>query len=152
MGESRDLTIEWIASGDPRMADVHVLRHEVLMAPFGLERLDLDERTLPGSTVVIAELEGCVVGTAALVVEPGSESGCVRMVCVAHGVQGRGVGSAVMLAVEQYARELGLAFIWLHSRCTAEGFYHRVGWRTTEGPFPSGRTQVPHVRMELPLR
>lgn len=145
------LTIEWIAPDDPRMADVHVLRHEVLMAPFGLERWDLDEKTLPGSTVVIAEREGRLVGTAALVVEPGSETGCVRMVCVSHGVQGRGVGRAVMLAVEQHARELGLASIWLHSRCTAEGFYRGLGWRTTDGPFPSGRTPIPHMRMELPL-
>lgn len=152
MGDAPGLVLEWIEADDPRMAEVHVLRHVTLMEPFGLARWDVDETALPFSSVVVALRDGVVVGTAALVVQPGEWTGFVRLVCVAEAERGAGVGRAVMAAVEMRARDRGLELIWLDARIRAEGFYHRLGYRTTTGPFPSGRTALPHVRMELSLR
>jgi len=117
------------------------------MAPFGVERLDFDEAALPDSSVVVAMLHGAVVGTASLIVD-GSTAGHVRLVAVAHTTRESGIGRTLMMAVEEEARARGLDRLWLNARLSAEGFYRRLGYATVSGQFASGRTSLPHVRME----
>lgn len=147
-----DLAVEWIEPDDPRMAEVHELRHEALFAPFGLPRDDRWDDAGEEKRHVIATLDGRVVGYASLLLD-GQGAGHVRQVSVRPGLQRHGVGSAIMREVEAYGGALGLSLLWLNARVTAEPFYHALGWRTVSGVFPSGRTGVPHVRMEkLPVR
>lgn len=143
--------IAWIAPDDPRMAAVHDLRHEALMAPFGVARLDFDEAAMPESSVVVAMLDGVVVGTACLIADPATTAGHIRLVAVAHTTREGGVGRTLMLAVEEEARGRGLERLWLNARVSAEGFYHRLGYATVSEQFTSGRTSLPHVRMERHL-
>ncbi|MBF4510508.1 MAG: GNAT family N-acetyltransferase [Aeromicrobium sp.] len=142
---------EWIASDDPRMSEVHELRHEALFAPFGLPRDDRWDDEGADRRHVIAVRGGAVVGYASLLIEP-DRTGHVRQVSVRDALRGSGVGRALMAEVAAEAHRLGLTGVWLNARVTAEGFYQRLGYRTvSDTPFPSGRTGVPHVRMELPL-
>lgn len=145
------IVYEWIHADDPRMAEVHALRHEALFAPFGIPRDDGWDDAGTDRAHVIAMLNGEVVGYSCLLFDtPGS--GHVRQVSVRENLRGRGIGAGMMFAIEERARELGLGEIWLNARCSAEGFYHACGYETTSGVFPSGRTQLPHVRMSKPLR
>lgn len=141
------LTLEWIEADDPRMAEVHAVRHEALFAPFGVPRDDRWDDEGADRCHLTAIIDDDVVGYACLVLDP-EGTGHVRQVSVAEHVRGRGVGREIMLEVEREAARRRLPLIWLNARCTAEGFYHRLGWRTVGGVFPSGRTGVPHVRME----
>jgi predicted GNAT family N-acyltransferase len=142
------ITLSWIGAEDPRMLEVHTLRHEVLFAPFGLPRDDRWDDEVEGRFHLVAEADGVVVGYAQLLEEPDG-SGHVRQVSVRADLQGSGVGRGLMAEVAAEAARRGLAPLWLHARVTAEPFYRRLGYVTTSGVFPSGRTQVPHVRMEL---
>ena len=142
---------EWISSEDPRMSEVHELRHEALFAPFGLPRDDRWDDDGADRRHVVALRDGAVVGYASLLLEPDG-TGHVRQVSVRDALRGSGVGRALMAEVAAEARRLGLTGVWLNARVTAEGFYRRLGYRNvSEAPFPSGRTGVPHVRMELAL-
>ncbi|MDO8880147.1 MAG: GNAT family N-acetyltransferase [Coriobacteriia bacterium] len=141
----------WIAATDPRMAEVHALRHEVLFAPFGLPRDDDWDDEGADRRHLVALAGGRVVGYLNMIVEPAG-SGHVRQVSVSGAFQGTGIGRALMLEAEAEATRIGLSLVWLNARVSAEGFYHRLGYRTTSAePFPSGRTRVPHVRMERAL-
>lgn len=141
--------LEWLDASDPRMAEVHAVRHEALFAPFGIPRDDRWDDEGASRCHLVALVDSRVVGYACLVLDPDG-SGHVRQVSVLETVRGQGVGSELMREVEREGRRRGLTLVWLNARCTAEEFYRRLGWRTVSDVFPSGRTGVPHVRMEWP--
>ncbi len=145
-----DAVFAWVAADDPCMAAVHELRHEALFAPFGIARDDRWDDKGEDRRHVVAAIDGAIVGYASLIL-PGDGTGHVRQVSVRPSLQRSGIGGALMREVEAEARRLGLELLWLNARHTAESFYHRLGYRTVSGRFPSGRTGIPHVRMELPL-
>ena len=155
--------LAWIAADDARMQDVHALRHEVLFAPFGLPRDDSWDDAGADRLHLVAmhdardgaepgdESAAELVGYLSLLLEA-EGMGHVRQVSVREDRQGAGIGRALMAEAEAEARRRGLAAVWLHARITAEAFYHRLGYVTTsDGTFPSGRTGMPHVRMEKRL-
>lgn len=144
------ITLAWIADDDPRMEDVHALRHEALFAPFGIPRHDGWDDAGVDRRHLIALRDDEVVGYLSLLLEPDG-TGHVRQVSVRPALHRGGIGRALMLECDAEARRLGLPQLWLNARTTAEGFYHRLGYATVTDTFPSGRTGVPHVRMEKPL-
>ncbi len=141
-------TFEWVQHTDPRMPEVTVLRHEVLMAPFAVKRDDNWGDDDPDSYHLIATDGGRVVAYSRLINDGGT--GQIRQVAVAFDRQRTGVGSALMRETVRKAAELGLAPVFLHARVMAMAFYERLGFvNMTDDPFPFGRTGLPHVRMEL---
>jgi len=141
------LELFWIDADDPRMAEVHALRHEALFAPFGIPRHDGWDDAGEDRRHVIALCGGRVVGYACLLLDAEGD-GHVRQVSVFPELQRSGVGRALMSEVDAEAARLGLSLLWLNARITAEPFYHRLGYSTVSDRFPSGRTGMPHVRME----
>lgn len=139
--------LAWIDADDPRMAEVHALRHEALFAPFGLPRDDRWDDAGEDRCHLIALSEGRVVGYACLLLDADG-SGHVRQVSVWPTLQRSGVGRALMREVDAEAARRGLPLVWLNARVSAEPFYRRVGYAPVGTTFPSGRTGVPHVRME----
>jgi len=175
--ESSDgFELRWIAPGDPLMQEVHTLRHEVLFAPFGLERNDswddagqdrlhlvalapeasCETGAAPARASAAAEdaidapaLE--LVGYTSVLLEPDGTAH-VRQLSVRSDRQRSGIGRALMREAEAESSRRGIPLIWLNARVTAEAFYHRLGYATVSGVFSSGRTSLPHVRMEKRLR
>jgi len=92
-----------------------------------------------------------LVGYASLLLEPDGTAH-VRQLSVRTDRQRRGIGRALMREAEAEATRRDVPLIWLNARVTAEAFYHRLGYATVTGVFPSGRTNLPHVRMEKQLR
>lgn len=133
------------------MRQVHALRHEVLFAPFGISRDDSWDDEGADRRHLVALSGERVVGYACLIIEPGG-SGHVRQVSVSGSRQGEGIGGALMREAEGEASRLSLSLLWLNARVPVEGFYRRLGFATVSGTFPSGRTGLPHVRMERRLR
>lgn len=141
------IVLEWLEPDDPRMAEAHALRHEVLFAPFGIPRDDRWDDEGADRLHLAAFRDGRLVGYANMLLDPDS-TGRVRQVSVLPELQGYGVGRALMAGIEDEARRRGIVRLSLNARTTAEGFYIRLGWRTVSDVFPFGRTGVPHVRME----
>ncbi|MCX8006966.1 MAG: GNAT family N-acetyltransferase [Coriobacteriia bacterium] len=137
----------WVAPHDARMRAVCDLRHEVLMAPFGVPRDDDWGDDDPASSHLLA-LEGeRVVGYVRLIVR--GEEAQLRHVAVAFDRQRSGVGTALVEEACRRAAELGAGVVHLNARLPAVGFYQRLGFIvTSDEPFSTGRTGLPHVRME----
>jgi GNAT superfamily N-acetyltransferase len=78
---------------------------------------------IAGRQVFVAMASDCLVGTAS------RDGAIVRAVFVVPGAQGRGIGRALMGAVERAAVAAGIATLTLQSSLTATGFYGRLGYR-----------------------
>ncbi|RME29380.1 MAG: GNAT family N-acetyltransferase [Deltaproteobacteria bacterium] len=91
------------------------------------------------------------VGTARLrVVSDGEQPvGKAERVAVLPGFRGRGVGQALMSAMEADARRKGLVRIKLASQQDAIGFYERLGYRVFGEPFMDAG--IPHRWMDKRL-
>ena len=84
----------------------------------------------------VAEVDGCVVGTAWLLVAervPGNESldrryGDVQSVMVREQSRNQGIGAALMAAILAEARTRGLLHVTVHSGRRAVDFYLRNGF------------------------
>lgn len=139
-----------VPATDPILQQVRDLCYETLHRPFGVTRNDAWNEADPASTHIVAVDGDQLTGYVRLIVEGGA--GHVRQVSVVPGYRARGVASDLVACAVGRARELGLPLAFLNARERAVGLYERVGFRVTEGPFRMGRTYLPHVRMEMPLR
>jgi GNAT superfamily N-acetyltransferase len=94
----------------------------------------LDRLRVVGDRVIVAELEGEVVGLVHLQVTPAIErdrpAGKLGALVVDEGHRGHGVGRALVEAAEQEARLRGCELIYLTTaerRDDAHAFYERLG-------------------------
>jgi GNAT superfamily N-acetyltransferase len=110
------------------------------------------------ATVLVAELEGRVVGTVALF-RPGAKgseawlpnAADLRQLAIEPGLHGRGLSKALLDAAEALAWEWGVDAICLHTRQGAEGvarLYVSRGYVRT----PEGDIQAPHVMLEAHVK
>jgi GNAT superfamily N-acetyltransferase len=94
--------------------------------------------SLESGTVLVAEDEGTIVGFASVKERDhftGVRLAYVGELAVATEAEGRGVGRALMAAVETWARERGLARILLDTGAAnteARAFYARLGFEESE--------------------
>lgn len=74
----------------------------------------------------------------------------LQRIAVMEEYRGRGVGKQLVLALEDDARRAGMRGVLLDGQCTAEGFYHSLGYATEPGE-PFLDAGILHVRMTKPL-
>ncbi len=111
-----------------------------------LERhgLPLDGAEAMGDTVVVARLDGRVVGAAGL--ELYADGALLRSVVVEAGAQGQGLGQRLTEAALALARTKGVSSVFLLTT-TADGFFPRFGFERIE------REKVPEsVRQSVEFR
>lgn len=92
----------------------------------------------PDQQVLIAtDLNGNVVGAATVCPQPWPRDDIAqlpalswrfRSLAVSDEFRGSGVGSALVRAAEEAARDRGAATLWAEVRMTALVFYERLGW------------------------
>lgn len=130
-----------------RFAEVADLRYAVLQEPFGVVRMDDWDDGDPASEHLVALApDGAVLGYSRLIM--GREDAQIRQVCVEPSTQRSGVGSALVQALVGRALERGAREVWLNARVPALAFYERIGFAAVGEPFATGRTSIPHMRME----
>jgi len=144
------IVVRVVDAADPVLLAVRDLCYETLHRPFGVARNDAWNESDPASTHLVV-LDGArLVGYTRLIREGGGAH--VRQVVVDPSYRRRGVATALLEEAIARAREAGVPYAFLNAREHAVGMYERAGFRVTQGPFRMGRTYLPHVRMELPLR
>jgi GNAT superfamily N-acetyltransferase len=97
------------------------------------ERSHREALAEPARTVVVAEIDGEVVGMAHVVPSGAANAphrAEVQRVAVAESARGAGVGRRLMEAVEVAALEQGLTLLWLttHEQSGACAFYEAIGY------------------------
>ncbi len=124
------------------------LRNEMLRKPLGLtfteEELEQEKDDILMGAFEDDRLLGCCLLTP-------MDAGAVRLrqMAVPNGMQGKGVGRALMIFAENVARDLGYKKLSMHARKTAVGFYQKLGYSVTGEEFME--VTIPHYIMEKSL-
>ncbi len=124
------------------------LRNEILRKPLGLyfteEELEREKDDILMGAFEDDRLLGCCLLTP-------MDAGIVRLrqMAVPNGMQGKGVGRALMIFAENIARDLGYKKLCMHARKTAVGFYEKLGYSIAGEEFME--VTIPHFTMEKAL-
>lgn len=124
------------------------LRDEVLRRPLGLA-FSPDELSGEKDSFHLAGWRGSAL-VACVVLKPLSDNQLqLRQFAVREDWRGQGIGRALALYAEAFAKEHGYEEIILHSRETAQGFYAKLGYQTEGERFIE--VTIPHVTMRKRL-
>ena len=144
------LEIRAVAAEAVRPLRLSVLRTG--MAPDSV-RTESDDR--PGTVHLAAFDSGDIVGVMTLFADPSplGDSGAqrIRWMAVEPSRQRGSVGTALLEAGLDIARERGAASVWADARDTALGFYERHGFRPCAPSFIDPETGLGHTPVVLRL-
>jgi N-acetylglutamate synthase-like GNAT family acetyltransferase len=142
------LALACIDPGSPAYAQMLDLRDRVLRRPLGMVLSAHDTARDASADLLVAQLEGRVVGCCLLTVEgPGLVQ--LRAMAVEPGLQGHGVGRAIVTFAEARGREKGARELQLDARVSALGFYARLGYVAEGGEYT--KVGLPHRLMRKRL-
>lgn len=141
-----DYQILRIEFGTPEYDEAIALRYEILRKPLGMQYNTEDlAKEYDQYHLAYYDRSGRMVGY--LNLTPISDVELkMRQVAVAAAMQGKGVGTRLVAASEDFAKEHGFQKITLHARETAVLFYERIGYQKIGERFEE--VGIPHFKME----
>jgi predicted GNAT family N-acyltransferase len=124
------------------------MRFHILRKPLGLtfstEELANEKTDLLMGAFEEDELLGCC-----LLTETDKQTVRLRQMAVQQGLQGKGIGKALMMYAENLARDRKYKKLTMHARDTALGFYEKLGYKIEGEPF--SEVGLPHHVMAKDL-
>lgn len=75
--------------------------------------------------------------------------GKLERICILKPYRKLGLGKIIIKALEEIAKEQGASEVKLHGQTQAEGFYKKLGYRTSSDVFMED--EIPHVLMRKNL-
>jgi predicted GNAT family N-acyltransferase len=124
------------------------IRRAVFIDGLGIPESVVVDGLDPGCAHFLAHVGGSAVGTARM--RPVAGAAKAERVAVLDARRGRGIGRALMQALEDEAAARGLARVELHAQQPVVPFYERLGYRA-EGP-TFVEASIPHQAMWKALR
>ena len=106
--------------------------------------LEWDEWDEPGEHALALDTGGAALGTGRLLPD-----GRIGRMAVLKEWRRRGVGTAILAALLERARQRSMESVFLHAQIQATGFYRRFGFSERGGRFLEAG--IPHVEMTLAL-
>ncbi|MEU0101723.1 GNAT family N-acetyltransferase [Streptomyces sp. NPDC006267] len=143
-------------------SDLHAcfqVRKEVFVGEQDVpEELEYDAHDATAVHVLAVAADGTVLGTGRLLhgadaagkTGGAPDTGSLGRLAVTRRARGHGVGAALVRAIEDEARALGLAAVDLHAQTHALGFYERLGYVAYGPEFPDAG--MPHRAMRRGIR
>ncbi|MEW2291603.1 GNAT family N-acetyltransferase [Streptomyces sp. NPDC006743] len=134
------------------------VRKEVFVAEQGVpEEIEYDDLDAVAVHVLAVHDDGTPLGTGRLLHgeaaagRTGGDAavGSLGRLAVTAAARGLGVGAALVRALEEAARALGLTAMDLHAQTHALGFYERLGYAAYGPEFPDAG--IPHRAMRRAL-
>lgn len=124
------------------------LRDRILRKPLGLQftaaELKKDEHDIHLGLFEEEKIVACLTLT-----KTENARMKMRQVAVADTAQGKGLGSKLSMAAEEYAKENGYNTMFCHARKEASGFYLKLGYKIIGDEFTE--VNIPHYVMEKKL-
>ncbi|MFF9565983.1 GNAT family N-acetyltransferase [Streptomyces sp. NPDC014685] len=146
------------AVGEQDLAACFQVRKEVFVVEQEVpEEIEYDVHDTDAVHVIALAADGTALGTgrllhgAAAVGRTGGDAavGSLGRLAVIGAARGLGVGAALVRAIEDAARGLGLTAVDLHAQTHALGFYERLGYVAYGPEFPDAG--MPHRAMRRTL-
>lgn len=137
-----------VADTDAAREDAFAVRETVFVVEQGVDPdIEYDEHDETATHIVAYDGDEPVGAARLREYDPGV--GKVERVAVLASHRENGVGTALMDALEDEARELGLESLKLHSQTRAAGFYRSQGYERYGDEFEEAG--IPHVEMRKRL-
>jgi predicted GNAT family N-acyltransferase len=142
------MALKIIDYGSPEYKQMVQLRYNMLRKPLGLE-FDPKELENERNDILLGcfddgKLEGCC-----LLTQSGTKEARLRQMAVISGLQGKGIGKALIQFAENIAHDRGFKTICMHARKSAMGFYEKLGYEKLGEEFTE--VTLPHFKMEKKL-
>ncbi len=126
------------------LAAALALREEVFCGEQGV-RLDGDVDGRDAEALQLVAVDGEVLGTCRLLIEPGGSARFARL-CVRREARGKGLAAALLAAAEEEARAAGAVRIGMHAQTNALSLYERAGYTSYGDRFDE--EGIEHLGME----
>jgi predicted GNAT family N-acyltransferase len=143
------MALKLIDFGSPEYKQMVQLRYNILRKPLGLEfdphELEQERHDILLGCFDDGKLEGCCMLT-----QTGPKEVRLRQMAVISGLQGKGLGKALIQFAENIARDRGFKVICMHARKSAMGFYEKLGYEKIGDEFTE--VTIPHYKMEKKLQ
>ncbi len=124
------------------------LRNEILRKPLGLV-FDAAELEREKEDVLMGAFEEDKLLGCCLLTRVDDRTMRLRQMAVPSGMQGKGIGRALMIFCENVARDMGYKRLIMHARKTALGFYEKLVYSVYGEEFME--ITIPHYIMEKAL-
>ncbi len=124
---------------------IRKIRHAVFVREQGVPEVEEFVGDDGAYLHAVASVDGKSVGTGRL-----GRDGRIGRMAVLKDTRGKGIGKAILLALEQNARHWDLDEVWAHAQLQATGFYERLGYRATGDVFMEAG--IPHRLIRKSIR
>lgn len=132
--------------GSPLYVLSKAFREEILRKPLGIL---LSEEDLKGEDQQFhfAAITGSeIIGTVVLKPLPDQKMK-LRQMAISPSHEGQGLGKKLVLMAEEFVSQSGYRSIEMTARCSAQGFYERLGYVTSGPVFVEAAVPIPSIIM-----
>jgi GNAT superfamily N-acetyltransferase len=142
------MALQIIDHGSKEYKQMIDLRMNMLRKPLGLS-FTPDELEKEKEDILIGCFDDGRLEACCLLTQVAPKVLRLRQMAVLSGLQGKGMGRAILQFAENIAHDRGYKKISMHARKTAIGFYEKLGYQVTGAEFLE--ITIPHYVMEKEL-
>lgn len=120
------------------------LRHQLLRKPLGLH-FSAEELANEKNNILLAYTDDGIMEACSMLVKQDDRTVRLRQLAVLSGLQGKGIGRAMVQFAENLARDNRFQKIIMHARQDSIHFFEKLGYEVQSEPFIE--LTIPHVVM-----
>lgn len=137
---------EFVKYGDPNCKKGVTLRIEQFFSDFENAGELINDNVEAASMHMVCVIRNKVLGTGRLTLL--KDKGVISQMAVDENAKNKGIGSKILKSLIEKCEKEKIQTIQLSARETAIDFYHKFGFRTQGGKYPSKKTGILHQLME----
>lgn len=133
-----------IQHGSGEYEQMVALRHQLLRKPLGLH-FSAEELANEKNNILLAYTDDGIMEACSMLVKQDDRTVRLRQLAVLSGLQGKGIGRAMVQFAENLARDNRFQKIIMHARQDSIHFFEKLGFEVQSEPFIE--LTIPHVVM-----
>ncbi|HQS23135.1 MAG: GNAT family N-acetyltransferase [Sphingobacteriia bacterium 24-36-13] len=138
------MALKMIQHGSGEYEQMVALRHQLLRKPLGLH-FSAEELANEKNNILLAYTDDGIMEACSMLVKQDDRTVRLRQLAVLSGLQGKGIGRAMVQFAENLARDNRFQKIIMHARQDSIHFFEKLGYEVLSEPFIE--LTIPHVVM-----
>jgi len=138
------MALKMVQHGTAEYEQMVALRHQLLRKPLGLQ-FSAEELAEEKNNILLAYTDDDIMEACCMLVKVDAHTVRLRQLAVLAGLQGKGIGRAMVQFAENLARDNRYNSIIMHARQDSIHFFEKLGYQVQSAPFIE--LTIPHVVM-----
>lgn len=138
------MALKMIQHGSAEYEQMVALRRQLLRKPLGLD-FSAEELAEEKNHILLAYTDEGIMEACCMLVKVAPDTVRLRQLAVLSGLQGKGIGRAMVQFAENLARDNRFEKIIMHARKDSIHFFEKLGYEVMSEPFIE--LTIPHVIM-----